>query len=156
VPTDFSDTSDAALEAARDFAAAHGASLHLLHVFEDIYAATAFAPEVYGVVPLEVRQSALEAARKALAARILPDDEARFRVTTEIVTGNPGRSIVEQAVVLGADLIVMGTHGRSGVVHLLLGSVTEKVIRTAPCPVLTVRRSYTGEAARPKEHVASV
>jgi nucleotide-binding universal stress UspA family protein len=58
---------------------------------------------------------------------------------SEIISGNPAEAIVERARSEGYDLLVMGTHGRTGVQHLLVGSVAEKVVRLAPCPVLTVR-----------------
>jgi nucleotide-binding universal stress UspA family protein len=66
-----------------------------------------------------------------------------------MVTGAPSSAIVHQAAEKGADLIVMGTHGRGGVAHLLLGSVAEKVLRTAPCPVLIVRQAEAREASAP-------
>jgi len=69
-------------------------------------------------------------------------------VTTEVSVGNPARTIAKIAAERGADLIVMGTRGRGGFAHLLLGSVAERVIRTAHCPVLTVREhSASGPAA---------
>jgi nucleotide-binding universal stress UspA family protein len=63
----------------------------------------------------------------------------QFRVITGVMFGSPARAIVDYARDYAIDLIVMGTHGRSGFAHLLLGSVTERVVRTAECPVLTVR-----------------
>ena len=64
---------------------------------------------------------------------------ARPNLTTEVLVGWPVGAIVQDATLRDADLIVMGTHGRSGLAHALLGSVAERVLRTAPCPVLTVR-----------------
>lgn len=139
VPTDFSDTSDSALEYARTLAETFHASLHLVHAFDDPYAAGALAPEVYGAVPAELRESALRAAERHLQERLPADQQQRVRGSTSIVMGAPAAAIVKYAADHGADLIVMGTHGRGGVAHLLLGSVAEKVVRTAPCPVLTVR-----------------
>ena len=143
VPTDFSETSDAALRYARTLADTFGASLHLLHAFEDPYAAGALAPEVYGTVPQELRDSALELANTNLEERLPAADRERYRGATTVVTGAPAAAIVKYATDHGVDLIVMGTHGRSGVAHLLLGSVAEKVVRTAPCPVLSVREPAT-------------
>jgi nucleotide-binding universal stress UspA family protein len=139
VPTDFSETADAALEYAKVLAGQMGASLHLLHVFSDPYAAAAHAPEVYVVLPPEYRERALENARECLRTRLTPDEEERFAGTSAIVVGLTAREIVEFADQNAMDLIVMGTHGRRGVAHLLLGSVAEHVVRTAACPVLTVR-----------------
>ena len=139
VPTDFSETSDAALRYARTLAETFGASIHLIHAFEDPYAAGALAPEVYGAVPQELRDSALQLANTHLEQRLPPADRERFRGTTAVVMGLPAAAIVKYAKENGVDLIVMGTHGRGGVAHLLLGSVAEKVVRTAPCPVLSVR-----------------
>lgn len=139
VPTDFSDTSDAALRYARTLADTFGASLHLIHAFDDPYAAGALAPEVYGTIPEELRESALRAAETNLRERLPEVDQERLRGSREIVMGAPAPAIVKYATGNDVDLIVMGTHGRGGVAHLLLGSVAEKVVRTAPCPVLTVR-----------------
>jgi universal stress protein A len=154
VPTDFSETSDAALRYARTLAETFSASLHLVHAFEDPYAAGALAPEVYGAVPQELRDSALQLAATNLDERLSTADRDRFRGTTAVVMGAPAAAIVKYATDHGIDLIVMGTHGRGGVAHLLLGSVAEKVVRTAPCPVLSVR-----EPATPKttgEHTGAI
>jgi nucleotide-binding universal stress UspA family protein len=139
VPTDFSDTSDAALAYAKTMAARLGASLHLIHVFQDPYTLGAYAPEVYAPMPPEVRDGALRAAEQRLFERLDATEKRRFRGTTEVVTGLTAKQIVKYATDRGMDLIVMGTHGRSGMAHLLLGSVAEHVVRTSQCPVLTVR-----------------
>jgi len=141
VPTDFSETADAALAYAKRLAGRLGASIHLLHVFRDPYAPALYAPEVYVPVPEETREKALDEARAMLAERLTPDEQVYFRGTTAVVTGLTAKKIVEYAAEHGIELIVMGTHGRRGVAHLLLGSVAEQVIRTAPCPVLTVRQA---------------
>ena len=70
--------------------------------------------------------------------------------TTDIVFGTAARAIVTYAAERGMDLIIMGTHGRSGVAHLLMGSVAEKVMRAAPCPVLTVRETPIGRIRVPE------
>ena len=154
VPTDFSDTSDAALGYARWLAETFGASLHLLHAFEDPYAAGALVPEVYGTVSEELREVALKAAENQLQQRLPEAARVPLRGTTAVVTGSPAPAIVKYASEHGVDLIVMGTHGRGGMAHLLLGSVAEKVVRTAPCPVLTVREPAAGTSAR--ENAGSV
>jgi nucleotide-binding universal stress UspA family protein len=139
VPTDFSATSDAALAYAKSLATCLEASLHLVHVFTDPYAPAAFAPDVYAPIPADATANALEEARRNLVQRLDDRELKRFRGTRNIVTGLTATEIVRYAADHGVDLIVMGTHGRRGVAHLLLGSVAEHVVRTARCPVLTVR-----------------
>ena len=139
VPTDFSETSDAALAYAKTLAEAFGASLHLLHVFEDPYMTAAYAPEVYTPLAPGLREVTLRDTEACLADRLSAAEKARFRGTTEIVSGLTAKQIVEYASDKTIDLIVMGTHGRRGMAHLMLGSVAEHVVRTATCPVLTVR-----------------
>ena len=140
VPTDFSETSDAALEWAKTIAGTLGASLHLLHVFEDPFVTGAFAAEAYAPLPPATRAALIDDARARLTHRLTKEEQARFRSTTEIVSGVSAPSIVEYAQERNIDLIVMGTHGRTGVAHLLIGSVAERVVRLAHCPVLTVHK----------------
>jgi nucleotide-binding universal stress UspA family protein len=139
VPTDFSEGADAALAYAKSLAGCLGASLHLLHVFTDLNAAVGYTPEAYIPVSLEARERAINDARAHLEERLDADEEIYFRGTREIVTGLTAKQIVKYATDEGIGLIVMGTHGRRGFSHLFLGSVAEHVVRTAPCPVLTVR-----------------
>jgi len=139
VPTDFSAPSDAALATAKEMAERFGASIHLLHVLEDPYSTSAYATEVYGYLPPGLKESWQRDGEKRLLALLPPDERTRFGGTTQVIFGSPTKAIVEYAEANGMDLIVMGTHGRSGVAHLLLGSVAERVVRTARCPVLTVR-----------------
>jgi nucleotide-binding universal stress UspA family protein len=145
VPTDFSETADAALGYAKRLAGRVGASVHLLHVFRDPYAPALYVPEVYAPVPIETRERALNEARARLAERLTADEEVYFRGTRTLVAGLAANQIAKYAADHGMTLIVMGTHGRRGVSHLLLGSVAEHVVRTAPCPVLTIR-GVNGEA----------
>jgi universal stress protein A len=77
---------------------------------------------------------------EAQLASLLPEGvRDGLRVTTEVQAGKAAAVIIEVAEQQGCDLIVMGTHGRTGVAHLFLGSVAEKVVRAAPCPVVTIR-----------------
>jgi len=138
VATDFSETSDAALTYARTLADSLGASLHLVHVFDDPYG-NALVAEVSVSVYESMRATEMTQARRRLLRRLPPADRKQFQGSTAIVTGAPAEAIVDYAADRGMDLIVMGTHGRSGFAHLLLGSVAEHVVRTAKCPVLTVR-----------------
>ena len=140
VPTDFSATSDAALDFAKTIATTFGASLHLLHVFEDPFVPGAFAVDTYAPLSPDMRASLLDDAASRLAHRLPPADKGRFNGTTEIVAGVGAIAIVNYARDHDIDLIVMGTHGRTGMAHLLIGSVAERVVRTASCPVLTVHK----------------
>jgi nucleotide-binding universal stress UspA family protein len=140
VPTDFSAPSDAALDFAKTIAATFGASLHLLHVFEDPFVTGAFASEAYVPMPADTRAVLLDDARTRLAHRLPAEDQGRYHGTSEIVTGVSAPTIIDFARDNEIDLIVMGTHGRTGMAHLLLGSVAERVVRLAPCPVLTVHQ----------------
>jgi nucleotide-binding universal stress UspA family protein len=151
VPTDFSGPSDAALEYARGLAATFGASLHVLHVIEAPYASGALGTGAVNDETPALYAELFERARAALARRVSASDRTRLNATTEIVTGRTDTRIIEYAVERGIDLIVMGTHGRQGMAHLLMGSVAEKVVRAAPCAVMTVRGSgATAAAARPR------
>jgi nucleotide-binding universal stress UspA family protein len=142
VPTDFSETADVALCYAKQLATKMGASLHLLHVFTDPYAVAACAAEVYAAVPAEARERALDEARQRLLERLDIIEEQQFRATRGMLRGLTAPQIVAYAANQDIDLIVMGTHGRRGVAHLLLGSVAEHVVRIATCPVLTVRAEH--------------
>jgi len=136
VPTDFSAPSDAAVVYAQNLAAGFGASLHLLHVLDDPLTSGAFGSEFYVADPQDARMARLEDAKTRLAHRVSPGGTP---ATTEVIFGRAAQTITDYAANGDYDLIVMGTHGRTGVSHLLMGSVAESVVRTAPCPVMTVR-----------------
>jgi nucleotide-binding universal stress UspA family protein len=140
VPMDFSAPSDAALDYARGVAVRFDASLHLLHVADDpyraLYPGEVFVPEVE-----RLRRQIVSDAADRLKARLTASDVTDLEATVDAIIGTPAGSIVEYAGGHGIDLIVMGTHGRSGMSHVLMGSITERVIRTAPCPVLAVREA---------------
>ena len=148
VATDFSAASGAALDFAKTLAVRFGASLHLLHVLEDPYVTGAFAADVYAPPPPGLRESWLHSAETTMATLMTGADKTAFNATTEVVFGPIARTIVERAAQMGADLIVMGTHGRGGVAHLLMGSVAERVVRTAGCPVLTTRGFAAAEVQK--------
>lgn len=157
VPTDFSAPSDAALATAKDLATRFGASLHLVHVLEDPYAVAAYSVEALGYLPPGMKETWQHEAEKHLNALLTPAERLQFKATTTVLfSGSAAREIVEHAQDKRIDLIVMGTHGRGGMAHLLLGSVTERVVRTATCPVLTVRGTATAResALLPAEGVA--
>jgi nucleotide-binding universal stress UspA family protein len=150
VPTDFSETSDVALRHAVDAARTYRARLYLLHVpgktgedFEADFPIGRFETTV----------------RDRLAAFLSEEEIAALRPEYALRIGTPAEEIVHYAQDREIDLIVMGTHGRRGVAHLLLGSVAEHVVRTAPCPVLLVRQQEHTVAERREEaahEVASV
>jgi universal stress protein A len=129
-PTDFSASAIQAVTAAFELAQTFGAKLSLLHVIE----VPAYAIEV--ALPLE----ALERDARRELALLLPEAEAAYMDVTRLVdVGVPYQKIVETATAEQVDLIVMATHGRTGLSHLVLGSVAERMVRLAPCPVLTIR-----------------
>ena len=132
LPTDGSDAGNRAVDQAVGLAAETGAALDLLFVVEDI----PYAPEMMDDTVEEELQGIGEEAIAAIEARA---DEAGVDVVSAIRKGAPHSAILEYADGEGVDAIVMGTHGRSGLDRYLLGSVTERVVRTADVPVLTVR-----------------
>lgn len=137
VPTDFSEPSKRALKYATDFAQTQGAELVLVHVLE------------IPVYPVEVGIGAALTARLAEDMKPVVNRELERLRQHEIPAGIPSRTLLregqaaheicEAAKETGADLIVIATHGYSGVQHLLMGSTAEKVVRKAPCPVLVVK-----------------
>lgn len=138
LPVDFSDCSAQASAYACSLAAKFNAELHLVHVLQDLVAMVpepglAFPPP--GDYLQELEASATEALAK-LPDPSLPAPASVVRVTLQ---GPPFLEIIRYAKDQDVDLIVIGTHGRSGLAHVLLGSVAERVVRKAPCPVLTVR-----------------
>ena len=137
VATDFSEPSTVALDYGRDLARAYRARLHVLNVVEDV--AMQYGSELG--FPLKDPQAALEAAaQRELEIAIGVIDRTAVTVVPVVRTDLTSASgIVNYAATHAIDLIVMGTHGRGFLKHLLMGSVAERVVRTAPCPVLTVR-----------------
>jgi nucleotide-binding universal stress UspA family protein len=136
-PTDFSELSKQGLTSALELAEAFGAKLLLLHVVE---------PPPYpveGIMPSHLGATLLDdlerQASNDLAQMLSETHGSIVDVTRREVVGIPYRKIVEVAEEEKSDLIVMTTHGRTGLSHLVMGSVTEKIVRTAPCPVLTIR-----------------
>jgi nucleotide-binding universal stress UspA family protein len=160
VPTDFSDPAHQAVRYAAEEAALHGASVTLLHVLgssegTDVYYVTGspdrsaqgrFDPIAGGRLgappsaqPTVVRRDPGEDALTQLNDLIPEGQRATWRAET--ATGSPADTIVRLAQEKNVDLIVMGTRGRSGLQQVLIGSVAEKVVRLAPCPVMTVRHN---------------
>lgn len=137
-PTDFSEHSEAALRQATSLARDSGAVLLILHVKEppDTFVDTGFGG--YPVVENE------EELRRLLDEVAPPDPNVRY--THRLVTGHPAEEIVRVANEENADMIVIGTHGRTGLTRLLMGSIAEAVVRHASCPVLCVKQPAKSRA----------
>jgi nucleotide-binding universal stress UspA family protein len=130
VATDFSEASDVAMNYGRALAQTFGASLHLLHVAGNTF---------LHPTPADPHQTAASTAKR-LGERLTADDRATLHATAAIKTSdNAAEEIVKYARAHHIDVIVVGTHGRGPLARVLIGSVAERVVRTAPCPVLTVR-----------------
>jgi len=138
VPIDFSEDSLNALSSARGLAEPFDAELLLLYVIEPIHFIT--VSDVYD------EQRRLSDAELTRIGADLREAGQRFRLMVK--GGVPSRVIVDTAKRSSADMIVLGTHGRTGLAHMLIGSVAEKVVRTAGCPVLVVRRAAGKRRAR--------
>jgi nucleotide-binding universal stress UspA family protein len=143
VPTDFSEHADKALEAAEVLAKPLGARIHLLHVMH--VPVSAVTPEM-AAIPASFWRDLRSYAERKTAEQQKKVEQKGVRCTTEIVEDVPGFAIAAAAKRANADLIVMGSRGLSGVKHAVLGSVAERTVRTAPCPVLTVK--HEGGALR--------
>ena len=137
VPHDFSETAEKAFDFALDLADKLGARLTVLHAYEIPTYAFPEGPVLTVEMMAQIERAAATALDGILsrASRRSPG----VKVTTELRQGAAWREIDQAAVDLKADLIVLGTHGRRGIARALLGSVAEKIVRTAACPVLTVR-----------------
>lgn len=137
-PTDFSEFSNCARDYACALADQFQAELHVLHVLMDV-ALMLPEPSSAMMLPQNYLAEQKQAAEKALEGAIPAEWSKGKRVVHATRMGNPFVEIAKYAKEKEIDLIVIGTHGRSALMHVLLGSVAEKVVRKAPCPVLTVR-----------------
>lgn len=141
VPIDFSGSSETALAAARDLAIQWTASLDLLHVIEETVMPAFYAAGVTSLLQLDPEiRTRCEAEMQRRLAQLA---DTSLAVATHVREGKAAREIVAFAEETGTDLIVLATAARSGLERLLLGSVAEKVVRLAPCPVLVVRPPAT-------------
>jgi len=140
VATDFGEAADVALGYGRTLARTFGATLHVVHVAENVIMRNAgFGGESYVMLLPDLQRDIEDAARKQLDERMIDNDRPPIPAKTDVLTSvTPAQSIVEYAKNNNVDLIVIGTHGRGGMARLFMGSVAERVVRTAPCPVLTV------------------
>lgn len=139
VATDFGKASATALAYGRELARRYGATLYILHVVDDLAARMMTSSALpYDVVPLQ--QNLDEAVQHGLEDLITDEDRRELRIEiVRRVSTSPAAMIVDYAAETGIDLIIIGTHGRGAVGHLMMGNVAERVVRTADCPVLTVR-----------------
>ena len=144
VPVDFSPHSREAIRAAADLGARYGSALTLLHVFQPVAYTLPEGYVLFSAQQLVDVDYQLEAAL-ANAKKDAESDGARGTVTA-LLQGLPAAQILDFAERDASDLIVMGTHGRTGIRHALIGSVAERVLRRAPCPVLTVKAAQDAGA----------
>ncbi|MEK7368220.1 MAG: universal stress protein [Planctomycetota bacterium] len=134
-PIDYSKGSLAALDYALHFALREAARLYLMHVIDVRY--------LEGYTPLEVvspDSETINRIKEELGERVPGDVRKKIRVETIVTVGIPVLEIVNTAKEKEVDVIIMGTHGRTGIAHVIMGSVAENVVRRAHCPVLTVRQ----------------
>lgn len=135
-PVDYSSGSLAALEYAVHFARREAARLCLMHVIDVRY--------LEGYTPLEVTRpdsGTINRLKEELLNHVPEEVRKKVGVETIVTVGIPVVEIVNAAREKEADVIIMGTHGRTGIAHVIMGSVAENVVRRAHCPVLTVRRA---------------
>jgi nucleotide-binding universal stress UspA family protein len=141
VPLDFAVHSMEALRVASDVAIHYSASMTLLYVYEPIDYAL---PEGYVLyTPEQLAQITTEFETRLAGAKGRAQELGVQQVSTRLLQGSAALEIVDFAKTEGVGLIVLGTHGRKGLAHVLMGSVAERVLRTAPCPVLSVKAPPT-------------
>jgi universal stress protein A len=139
-PVDFHENSLAALEYAAQFARQYDATVYLLHVIptDEIHLhREVYRPTEGGGADIRWAEKVSKENLQAIAQKHLSGG-IRHEILTRV--GDAAKSILETAEEVGAELIVMATHGRTGIAHFFLGSVAEQVVREAPCPVLTIRQ----------------
>jgi nucleotide-binding universal stress UspA family protein len=141
VPVDFSAHSEKAIRFAATLANRFGASISLLHVVEDPLVAGDWQAEAFVPNMPELLNDLMRAAQARITEVRVPLGAHGFAVDSAVIVGEPARSIVEQATAGAFDLVVMGTHGRTGLSHTFLGSIAERVVQKALCAVLTVRET---------------
>ena len=136
-PVDFSELSKTALTYAASFAKEFGAELLVVHVVEDVYFPV--DPTAWGFSVATFSKERTTAAEESLADIVKSDVPEGVKAESLVVNGAPFLEIIRLAKKREVDLIVLSTHGRTGLAHVLMGSVAERVVRKAPCPVLVVR-----------------
>ncbi len=143
-PTDFSHHAESALRFACGLAERLGATLHLLHILPEIITPVGPEPMLVPTLPPEYFTDSENQSREALEKALKPDWGKPPAVEYAVRWGEAVDGIVGYAKEHSIDLIVIATHGRTGLSHVLLGSVAERIVREAPCPVLTIRDKQTG------------
>ncbi|GIW86903.1 MAG: universal stress protein A [Isosphaeraceae bacterium] len=138
-PTDFSQHAASGLRYACGLAERFEATLHLLHVLPEVIAPIGPEPMLVPTIPAEYYREAEQTALQALETALLPEFGKPAQVRRTVHWGDPVLAITQYAREQSIELIVISTHGRTGLSHVLLGSVAERIVREAPCPVLTVR-----------------
>ena len=139
VATDFGEAADVALRYGRALAERFDGTLHVLHVAQNVYINTMGAADYAAMAP-DLQRQIEEGARKQLDVLLIDSDKSGPKTIAVVLTAvSAPMAIVNYAKDHTIDVIVMGTHGRGALAHLLMGSVAERVVRLAPCPVLTVR-----------------
>ncbi|MCC7211291.1 MAG: universal stress protein [Candidatus Brocadia sp.] len=135
-PVDYSVYSEMALTYAIEFAEKYHAKLYLMHVL-DIRVYDINNPDLYDINIVD--EETLAKLRERLLRCVTEDTRGKIAVEALIIQGVPFTEIIKASKEYKIDLIVIGTHGRTGISHAIMGSVAEKVVRKAPCPVLTIR-----------------
>ena len=135
VATDFSECSETAVKYARELAWTFGSTVHILHVIPSPYA-QGWSVETYSAPTGNLLEQWDREARARLEATVPEAEREQVVLATRI--GTPHQAILDYAADAAVDLVVIGTHGRGPIGHILIGSVAERVVRKAPCPVLTV------------------
>ena len=139
VATDFSETSAVALQYGRELARTFKATLHVVHAV-DLLAARIPMSQGHGYDLDNLQKEVESSARSAIAELVTDEDRAKLGAQEAVVSAlSPADAILDYARDRTIDVIVIGTHGRTGLSRLVMGSVAEKIVRGAPCPVLTVR-----------------
>jgi universal stress protein A len=139
VATDFGEAAAVALFYGRGLARTFGANLHVLHVLDDV-GGRAATMAGYGIDIARMQLELERSARSDLDALLSDEDRRDLHATATVLTSTtPATSIVQFAKDHDVNLVIVGTHGRGPVSHFFVGSVAERVVRMAPCPVLTVR-----------------
>jgi nucleotide-binding universal stress UspA family protein len=144
--TDFSETAEAAWDISCELARLHRAQLTLVHVFVELPLYS--MAEVPGPAVAQVWDEQRAWVQRALDERVAAAGTTGLNVRPLLKTGTPASTIADTAAEEGNDLIVIGTHGRTGLNRLVIGSVAERVVRIAPCPVLTVKPRTSARESR--------
>jgi universal stress protein A len=142
-PTDFSSHSEGSVRFGCELADRLGAELHLLHVLSEVVVPAGPDPMLISSMPPEYYREVEDQSRQTLETLCGADWPKPDRIVSAVRWGDPVDEINAYATEAGVDLIVVATHGRTGFAHVLLGSVAERIVREAPCPVLTIRDKKT-------------